>query len=187
MNKLIFLDNETGGIGTRYSLLTSFFAVTDENYNVTSTLALSLKPDDGDYVVCGEAMRVNKIDLGTLESSALTYKEAGTVLFKFLHEASQAGKIKLVPCGQGIRGDLDQIYKVVTRRTWEMFCSYRVFDTSVFAQGLRLAGLFPENVSGGLSSLADYFKIKYDTLHTAEADTLLTMKVMEKLLEIVKP
>lgn len=180
------MDTETGGIGTKYSLLTAFFAVTDENYNVTSTLALSLKPDDGDYVVCGEAMRVNKIDIGTLESGAFTYKEAGTILYKFLFNASDGAKIKLVPCGQGIRGDLDHIYKLVSRKTWEMFCSYRVFDTSVFAQGLRLAGLFPENVSGGLSSLADHFNIKYDVLHTAEADTILTMKVMEKLLEIVK-
>lgn len=187
-NTLLFFDVETGGIGEQYSLLTAHFVVTDSEYNILNELSLAMKPDDGIYHVCGEAMSVNKIDLAKHDTMASSYKTAGSLLYEFLHENSNGGKIKLIPCGQGIAGDIRQVVsKLMSRNTWENFCSYRVFDTSVFAQGLKLAGIFPEHVSGGLSSLADYFHIKYEgaELHTAKADTLITIQVMKSLLKLV--
>lgn len=189
MNKYVFFDNETGGIGLKYSLLTTYFTVTDENFIPIDSLDLTLKPDDGDYIVCGEAMRVNRIDLSTHDIGACTYKDAKPKLYDFLKRNSSAGNIKLIPCGQGIRGDIEQIIdKLISKGSWETFCSYRVFDTSVFAQGLKIAGIFPKEVSGSLSSMADYFGIVYDKniLHTASGDTLVTIKVAQKLIGLIK-
>lgn len=188
-NKLLFFDVETGGIGMKYSLLTAHFVITNANYDITYELPLTMKPNDGNYCVCGEALSVNKINLRDHDQVAITYKEAADKLYKFLHLYSLGGRIKLIPCGQGIKGDIDQVCdKLLSRNSWEQFCSYRVFDTSVFAQGLKLAGIFPESVSGGLSSLADHFNIKYhgDYLHTAKADTLITIEVMKNLINLVK-
>lgn len=76
----LFFDCETGGIGPDYSLLTCYLLVTDNQFNVIDDLYLYLKPDDGIFKVCAEALNVNRIDLKVHGTKAITYKEGGTKL-----------------------------------------------------------------------------------------------------------
>ena len=100
-------DCETGGLGTEVSLLTSYLAVLDKDYKVTSELDLKVIPDDGIYRVQPKGMEVNKINLTELAQEAIPYKQAKKVLGSFLEkEYKKNGKIKLIPIGQNVQFDV---------------------------------------------------------------------------------
>jgi hypothetical protein len=183
----IFMDGEFGGIGMQYSLLSMYFMVTDKNFNYIGFLDLNLKPDDGIYHVNGTAMGINKINLVDHDVIAETYKAGGTKLYAFLNEYSNRGAIKLIPVGHGFSGDLDHIFdKLMSRNTWETFVSYRRLDTSVALQFLKTCGYFPEEVSGSLESLIEYFKLTSNgKLHEAKTDTLFTIDVLKKMINLI--
>ena len=187
----IFIDDEMGGLEKdKYSLLTVYLMMTDDNFNVIGDLYLFLKPDDGIYKVCGEAMNVNQIDLKVHDTMAITYKEGGTKLYKWLEQMTNKGKEKAIVVGHGVYGDVDWItYHLLNRSTWEIFTSYRKLDTSVVCQFLKSCNMFPETVSGSLISLAEFFQIKVDVnnTHTAKYDTELTYKVFLELRKLFIP
>ena len=189
----IALDCEMGGIDLKYSLLQVYFVILDENLETVSELELKLKPDDGDYIVCGEAMGVNKIDLVKHDNNAVIYSKGREFLGKFLRSASNDGKIKLRALGHNVGGDIRFVWdKVYARKKWEAYVSYRNLDTACICQYLKDKGTLPkaidgpEGVSGSLMSLVRYFGIPYDesTLHDAKVDTLLTVEVYKRFLKL---
>lgn len=183
----ITLDTETGGIGTDYSLLTAFFLVTDENFQTLSELDLKVKPDDGIYKVCGDAMNVNRIDLKVHDRLAITYKEAGTKLYKWLQSITEDGKIKANIVGHNVGGDRDKICQcLISRGSWEKFTSYRLRDTQSAAGFLIDCGIL-KDISGSLESLAKYFgvEVSENDLHNAKTDTIVTMEVYRSLRKMV--
>ena len=170
----------------QYSLLTSYLLATDDNFNVIAELDLRLKPNDGIYKVCGEAMSVNKIDLAVHDRLAITYTEGATKLYNWLKTLTEDGKIKATVVGHGVYGDVEWIiYHLISRGSWEKFTSYRKLDTSAVCQFLKSCSMFPEDVSGSLTSLAKYFNIPVDEnkAHDAKYDTELTFQVFMKLRE----
>jgi hypothetical protein len=178
-----------GGIGLEYSLLTMHFLLTDDNFNTLSELSLSLKPDNGIYHVCAEAMEINKIDLVKHDKIAIPYKKAKTDLYNWLNlRFLENNSEKIVPVGHGFSGDLEQIFdKLVARKTWETFVSYRRLDTSVALQFLKTCGTFPSDVSGSLESLAIHFGINHGTLHDARTDVLVTRDVIKEMIKLINP
>lgn len=180
--RYIVLDTETGGIGLDKSLLTAYFEVVTRDFSPWATCFLRLKPDDDVYRVSAEGLEVNKINLVEHNKTAVTYKQGGTHLYEFLKTASEGGKIKLIPTGHGMSGDLDHIFdKLVKRSTWETFVSYRRLDTSVLCNFLRLTGYLPETVSGGLENLAEFFGFDKQNVHTADGDVKLIIKCLESM------
>jgi hypothetical protein len=167
-----------------HSLLSAYFLFVDDDFHPIDDLYLYLKPNDGNYVVCARAMNVNKIDLVIHETKAITYKEGGTKLYQFLKAMSADGRIKIVPVGHGVYGDVEWvIHNLMGRDTFQNFTSYRKLDTQSTCQFLKACGKFPEDVSGSLKSIADYFGIvNVETdLHDAKVDTLLTLEVFKAL------
>lgn len=184
----LFLDNEMGGIGTQYSLLTVYLAHFTDDLVLVDDLYLYLKPDDGIYKVCGEAMNVNRIDLKVHDTRAITYKEGGTKLYNFLKNNSSSAN-RLVPVGHGIYGDIELIvHNLISRGSWEQWVSYRKLDTQAVCQFLKACGMFPETISGSLESIAKYFGIVVDEndLHDAKVDTLLSVEIFKKLCQLIK-
>ena len=168
----------------KYSLLTAYFLFTDDDFNPVDDLYLYLKPDDDIYKVCGSAMNVNRIDLKVHDTKAITYKEGGTKLYNWLKSVSNDGKFKLTPVGHGVYGDVEWvIHHLISRGSLEVFTSYRKLDTQAVCQFLKTCGRFPEDVSGSLKSIGDYFGIPNDEndLHDAKVDTLLTLEVFKAL------
>lgn len=186
----LFLDTETGGIGCdQYSLLTAYFYLTDENFEKKSEFPLWVKPDNGIYKVCGEAMEVNKIDLKEHDKIAITYTEAGKALYNWLDVMTNGGKNKLTVVGHNVAGDRNDIVQtLISRGTWDKFCSYRLRDTQTIACYLIDCGVIPNDVSGSLKSLVEYFKIESidDAFHDAKYDTLQTVKVYQALVDLGK-
>lgn len=177
----LFLDSEFGGLDKeKYSLLTVYLLMTDDNYNVIGDLYLYLKPEDGIYKVCAEALTVNKINLVEHDKIAIPYKQGGSQLYNWLKQLTDNGKVKATVVGHGIYGDVEWIIQyLISRGSWETFTSYRKLDTSAVAQFLKSVGMFPETVSGSLVSLAKYYNVGVDenSAHDAKYDTELTFKV----------
>ncbi len=168
----------------KYSLLTVYLMMTDEKFNFIGDLYLFLRPDDGIYRVCAEAMNVNKIDLVLHNTKAIPYKEGATRLYEWLKSMTNGGQIKAIVVGHGVYGDVEWIFEhLISRNSWENFCSYRKLDTSVVCQFLKSCGMFPESVSGSLVSLAKHFNVKFDenSAHDAKYDTELTFSVFMEL------
>ena len=94
MTRFLAFDAETGGIGADKALLTLYFIVLNEKFEVLDELDLRIKPNDDIYHVTAEALEINKINLVEHDKVALTDKAAGQVLYPFLEKHSEKGKIK---------------------------------------------------------------------------------------------
>jgi DNA polymerase III epsilon subunit-like protein len=184
--RYLALDTETGGFeGT--SLLTAYLLVLDENFNTLDSLFLGMKPDNGQYIVTAEALRVNGIELKAHDSIAISYKEAGTKLYNFLNANSLMGSNKLIPVGHNVVFDIMKLQEfIMSKHTWNKFVSYRTLDTGTITRACIAAGVIPTSVSGSLTSIAEYFKIDTSAAHTADGDVLMTVRVLEKLLKVIR-
>lgn len=189
MIRYVFIDCEMGGRELNFSLLTAAFVVLDQQFNHIGTLSLKIKPDDGVYVVSGQGMGVNKIDLASHDKIALPYKVAKTSLYDFLKRMTDDMKVRLTPVGHGIKGDIDHILaNLISRGSWEQFCTYHYIDTSVVLQFLRACGKMPFDVEGSVGELAKFFGVGVsdDLLHNAVVDAELTANVYKKMVELGK-
>ena len=189
-NKLRYLvvDCEMGGRELRYSLLTAAFMVTDDKFNVIGTLDLAVKPDDGDYIVSGQGMGVNKINIIEHDKIAIPYKQAKPLLFNFLKQFSSCPNCKLVPVGHGVRGDIEHIIaRLISEGSWEQFCSYHYLDTSVVLQYLRACGKMPLDCDGSVMALAKHFSIDISgDLHNAMVDVQVTAAILKAFVALGK-
>lgn len=186
MLKYLILDAEMGGRDLNYSLLTAYFLVVDENFNFLSELSLAIKPDDNVYVVSGQGMSVNKIDIVAHDKIAIPYKNAKGLLYNFLKENS-AGQ-HLVPVGHGVVSDIKHIKNsLISEGSWHQFCTYHYLDTSIVLQFLRACKKMPLDTDGSVGALADYFHLSIDgNLHDAKTDALLTAQILKKFIELGK-
>lgn len=190
--KYIVLDTETGGLDPMFcSLLTAYFAVTDEQLNVLDTLDLKLKetddPNTNYYYVTEKALEVNKIDLRTHSKDAVTYKAAGTLLYNFIKKNSNDGAEKLIPIGCNVAFDIKHICKeIISQGSWEKHCSYRVEDIGSHIRLLQRNGLLSKSMPGSLSKTAEYFGIDSSLAHSASGDVELTIKVLKELEKVFK-
>ncbi len=185
--KFIFLDAEMGGRELKYSLLTLCLMVTDENATpLEPHLNLKIKPDDGDYIVSGQGMSVNKINIAEHDKVAIPYKLAKPLLYNFLH--THGKDERLVPVGHAVKGDIEFVTKyLISRGSWEQFCTYHFLDTSVILQFLRAKGKMPMDIDVSVEALASYFKVDNilpQRWHEADYDTLMTARVFHSMLKL---
>jgi len=191
MTRYVAIDNETGGIEEVTSLLTSYLGVFDENFKLIDELYLYTKPNDGNYVVTAEGLRINRINLVEHEKVAITYKEAGTKLYEFLRKNSMDGKIFLAPVGHNVGFDIAGLQlNLLGRKTWNRFVSYRLNDTGCSVGDLIHAGIIPNTVKGSLGSCLEYFDLlkefPKETLHDAKVDALASLAVYQKCQVILR-
>jgi DNA polymerase III epsilon subunit-like protein len=189
MRQFITIDNETGGIEKDKSLLTVYAGVFDVNFKFVDELYLYLKPPDDAYIVTAEALRINRINLIEHQTKAVPYKEGATKLYDFIKKHSEDGKNRLVPVGQNVTFDIDHIHdKLILKKNWDKFCSYRIRDTGILAGSMQDAGMIDEAVSGGLYTLLDYFGVPYvkEELHDARVDALKTLELYQKMIEFMR-
>lgn len=192
MEKYIAFDCETGGLDTGISsLLSVYFVVFDRDFKVLGELDLKIKPDKGEnYVVSAEALGINKIDLvkHDADPSTITKTQAKAALYNFLQTHNPDGKTKLIPVGHNIYFDQACVWaNLISRSTWQKFCSYRLLDTGVILQFLKLTGHMPHEISGSLTSMIEFFGISIKgSLHEAKTDTVATVKCLRALLSAAR-
>lgn len=187
MKRYLAFDIESGGVDPKeVSGLEYYFVVLDENFKELKSLHLKTKPDNDLYVVTGESMGIHKIDLAAHTKEAVYEREAKTTLYNFLKEYSDSGSIKLIPIGHNVNFDIAFINeKLLTRKTWNNFVTYRSRDTSVIAGFLKDVGYLPETVNGSLGDLITYFKVDGANSHRAEDDIRATIDVYKKMMSLL--
>ena len=184
--RYLHLDGEMGGREVTYSLLTMYFGVTDMDFKPLGELYLKVKPDDGIYIVSGQGLRVNKIDLAKHDLEAITYKQASSILYTFLNEHAANGR-RLIPVGHGVRGDIKHIigHKLLSEGSWNQFCTYHYLDTSVILQFLRACNKMPMECDGSVGELAKVLRIKVQgELHDGKVDAVTTAAILQKFIQL---
>jgi DNA polymerase III alpha subunit (gram-positive type) len=187
MNLYLPMDNETGGLSKDVSLLSSYLEVVNDKWQVIDSLELYVKPNDGIYTVEAQGLEVNGINLVTHDKMAITYSEAGQILFKFLKKNSNDGAIKLIPLGKNVGGDVAWLQQhLLGKKTMDKFVSYRILDVTGIAMTLQIKGKLPPDIGLSLGSLIKHFGITIPgAVHEAKYDTQATVLVYRKLLDLI--
>ena len=192
-HRFIVLDAEYGGVRSKgafsseFSILELYMEVVDENLVVYDTLDLKIKPDNGQYVVSPEALEVTRIDLSRHDKIAVKESKAKTLLYDFLKKNSNDGKIKMVPSGIGVQGDVRFICdNLISLPSWEKFCSHQSLDLSPVAFMFKVVGKMPQTPkpstgtwSNSLEALGSYVKADIRNMHSAKKDVEVYKEVME--------
>lgn len=179
----LFLDTETGGLDTSFSLLTVAAAVTDKDFNVLGQICFGVKPPL--YVVDPNAIKVNKINLAEHASNSLSLETASMHLLDFLNDNFVAGnRRKLIPVGHNIKFDLDFIWAyLLPEHKWREFCTHPALDTAVLARFFSSAGVIPPTFN--LVALRQLFNIETGEAHSAQNDVMATIEVAKKFFALL--
>jgi hypothetical protein len=189
MSDAVFLpfDCESGGIGEDISLLSAHFAACDKDFNVLDELNILLKPKEVDdtgstlYRVTASALEINKINLIEHDKIAISKDIAGQELRNFLWKYSDNGKIKLVPVGKNIKGDVDWVNAhILGVKTWNQFVSYRLYDITTLVMYLKRKGKLPQDAPESLSGIANFMGLEFEA-HTARGDNYAGIAVVKWL------
>ena len=208
------LDTETGGLGDKISILTAYFTILDKDFKIIKELDLKLMPNDGIYIVQGEGLRINKINLAEHDLFAQTYGKCGTLLYDFLNryynEVTKQDRLvsgitdegvvipvncpitleyeRLIPIGHNVSMDIRKIKEfLISPANWEKYVSYRCLDTCSIAQFLRMNGKLPKDLACSTDSLITHFNIKVEgVLHEAKYDTLCGVEILKELNKLVQ-
>lgn len=186
-NNYLVIDTEHGGFleGEPLTLLEAYLGVFNSDFQFIEDLTLKVRPENGLYEVQGEALGVNKIDLYQHDKEAMTFKEARPMVFDLIHRNSNAGASKLIPVGHNVAGDIALIRKsIISRGAWRNHVSYRVVDSSVVAQFLKLQGKLPMSLRGSLGELCKHLGVKLDNAHTAKADAVASALAVKEMLKL---
>ena len=183
---LIAIDCETGGLLPEHSLLTAAIVkaelkIAERKLIFGDFLDIKVKPEDGNYFINPEALRVNGINLVRHDEEAMPYHEGGKLIHEFLSKGTHQ-----VIVGHNVQGDVDAIIRnCISKDTFYQNVNYNVIDTLSIANHLKALGHIPQYQKLKLVELARFFKIPVaeKKLHTAYYDAYLNLLVYEAMLQ----
>lgn len=191
MNYLLAFDTETGGLDPKDGdLLTIYAAIIDQDFKIMEELDLKLKPD-GDRLPNADAgaLRVNGINIHDhmKSSETITYSEAKvkfvTMIKKYLQKKGRYSNIR--PMGYNLPFDIKFVqHYLIPNKEWDEMINYNTIDPKVVVNFLKDCSWLPPE-TGTLISMVKYFDISMGTAHTAKADTLATVEVYKKMLDLM--
>lgn len=183
MTRYIALDTETGGLDSDTSLMTLSLIIADNDLKVLDSLYLETIPNDGKYVVSIDALKINKLNIS--EMNPVSYKEAGTKIYDFLQKWYNNEEKQLIPLGKNTFFDINKIFNtVISKNSWENFCSYKIIDLSSIYQFLVDSKKMEPLPKNSLSDLAEHFDIPLEA-HNAYNDALASLQIYQKMLALI--
>jgi len=184
-------DSETGGLTPKSAdILTLYMAIVDENFKVVEELDLKLKPNEGRLPLAdAEALKINGIDIHKhLEDpETITYLEAKDkivlMIKKYLKKSGRYSNIRPLAYNESFDRGFVQEY-ILPFKEWDSLINYNVVDPKVVVNFFKDCGWMPKEL-GSLVSVVKYFNLPMGLAHTAKADTLATVEVYKKILELM--
>lgn len=185
-------DSETGGFNPKTSdMLTLYLAIMDDEFKICDELYLKLKPDGGRLPVAeAQALKVNGIDIQAhlADPETITYSEAKvkmvTLIKKYLKKNGRYSNIR--PLGYNVPFDKKWTQEhIMSPDEWESMLHYKDVDVMQAVDFLKECKWFPQDL-GSLGTVVDYLQLPKRSAHNAKEDTLMTIDVHKKLLEIMK-
>jgi DNA polymerase III alpha subunit (gram-positive type) len=165
---------------------------TNQHLEVVDEIYLLIKPEAPFDLVEDGALKVNKINIAEHVSNpkALTYAQARAAVHSFMAKNGNPkfgkGQSKPMVLGHNVHFDLGFIHaQLVEKAEFERYFGYHVMDTLVACTLLKKAGWLPPEVAK-LDSLVKHFGVQDLGAHNAKADTLMTLNVFGKMIEMLK-
>lgn len=185
-------DTETGGLNeNKADLLTAYFAIMTEEHQILDELYLKLKPDGGRLPIAeAGALKVNGINLQAhlADPETVTYSEGKARLVTMIkkHLKRNGRYSNITPMGYNCPFDVRWTQKhLLDQETWENLLHYKMHDVMGAVDFLKKCGWFPKTL-GSLSTVVDYLQVPTRGAHNAKEDTLMTIDVDKKIIELMK-
>ena len=182
INKILFIDTETGGLDPlEHSLLSVAFAVWD---NGEITNAKEFLINDGVLNVTSKALEINGININEHSKIALKSNFAISEIKNFLNQNFELDE-KITLCGHNILFDINFFKNFWNKNegNYNARFSHRYVDTASILFFLSLINKLPEN-SNSSENAFDLFGISIDKRHSALGDVLGTAKLFNCLIEL---
>lgn len=185
-------DSETGGLNPDTAdLLTFYMCIINEEFQMQDELYLKLKPDNGVFPIAEEqALRVNGINLKAHieDPGTVTYCEGKRLLVGMLRKYSKkvGRSMNIRPLGYNVPFDEQWTWKhLLPKEEWLKLMHYKRVDVMERVDFLKESGWFPNDL-GSLGTVVDYLQLPKRAAHNAREDTLMTVDVYKRLLEIMR-
>lgn len=185
-------DSETGGFNPDTAdLLTFYMCIMDEEFKLHDELYLKLKPDGGRLPIAeDQALRVNGINLKAhlADPETVTYSEGRAKLEAMLGKYSKkiGRTLNIKPLGYNVPFDENWTWHhLLPREAWLKYMHYKRVDVMERVDFLKESGWFPPDL-GALGTVVDFLQLPKREAHNCKEDTLMTVDVYKKLLEIMK-
>lgn len=180
----ISFDCETTGILPNCNILTAYFIILDKNLNKIDELELNIKHKY--YIVYINALKINNIDLIKHDNIAISKNDAIIKLKDFLNNYT---KLKII--GHNIKFDINMLKSNLILSSDDIdnyFDLNNIFDTFKIARLMKSKKKINKCQSLSLSKICYYFDIQINNtesnFHSAKYDTLCTVELFKKLIEL---
>lgn len=183
MARLLFIDTETGGLDPeKYSLLSVGFVVWDSALGECYSAEYHLK--DKNRRVTKTAQRINKLT----DSDFIDAISPLTLIGKFLEikDAYFSDYAAIPLAGHNTQFDVQFIKKMFkdNHRSYDNVFLHRIVDTYSILKFLQDGGAITDTVNSSAQAFK-YFEIVVEGRHTALGDAKATMKLYEKMLQLL--
>lgn len=180
MDKILFIDTETGGLNPdKHSLLSLALVVWTDNEIIDSEEYLI---NDGILSVTAEALQVNRINIDEHKKTALTPPITFDKILKFINRHFPEEQ-KITLAGHNVHFDIAFLKSFLSKnnQSFSSYFSHRIIDTSSILYYLYLGGILKEKAISSDKAF-EHFKIQVKGRHTALGDAIATAELFTKLL-----
>lgn len=190
MNKIIFIDTETGGVNIEKSALIQLSGIIRVNKKDVETFNFFIKPFENSEVN-EKALEVQGRTLEELKTEKYieekeVYKQFVNLLDKYVDKYDRTDKF--IVAGYNVRFDVDMLKAFFQRHGNNFLFSYldsSMLDPLYSIRLLQVAGILPVLENNKLETWCKHFGIElkaHDSLEDIEA----TKKLIGKLIELIK-
>lgn len=190
MNKIIFIDTETGGVNIEKSALIQLSGIIRVNKKDVETFNFFIKPFENSEVN-EKALEVQGRTLEELKTEKYieekeVYKQFVNLLDKYVDKYDRTDKF--IVAGYNVRFDVDMLKVFFQRHGNNFLFSYldsSMLDPLYSIRLLQVAGILPVLENNKLETWCKHFGIElkaHDSLEDIEA----TKKLIGKLIELIK-
>ncbi|WP_405355120.1 exonuclease domain-containing protein [Fusobacterium polymorphum] len=190
MNKIIFIDTETGGVNAEKSALIQLSGIIEVDGAEKEKFNFYIKPFENSEVnekaleVQGRTLE----ELGTEKyiDESIIYKKFLEILDKYIDKYDKNDKF--IVAGYNVKFDIDILKALFERNNNKFLFSYfnsSMLDPLYSVRLLQVAGMLPVLENNKLETWCKYFNIELKA-HDSLQDITATKKLIEKLIELIK-
>lgn len=190
MNKIIFIDTETGGVNAEKSALIQLSGIIEVDGAEKEKFNFYIKPFENSEVnekaleVQGRTLE----ELGTEKyiNESIIYKKFLEILDKYIDKYDKNDKF--IVAGYNVKFDIDILKALFERNNNKFLFSYfnsSMLDPLYSVRLLQVAGVLPVLENNKLETWCKYFNIELKA-HDSLQDITATKKLIEKLVELIK-
>ena len=190
MNKIIFIDTETGGVNTEKSALIQLSGIIRVDKKDVETFNFFIKPFENSEVnekaleVQGRTLEELKAEKYVEEKEV--YKQFVNLLDKYVDKYDRTDKF--IVAGYNVRFDIDMLKAFFQRHGNNFLFSYldsSMLDPLYSIRLLQVSGILPVLENNKLETWCKHFGIELKA-HDSLEDVKATKKIIGKLIELIK-